>query len=310
MATTREMPKPRSSAICGRRSDCAGGANFAASPPPIWATIWRWSNHSERHIATARFGIRSCSFAGSRATPIRTPGCGRSASRPMTITPTGLPSTLMTFTSELLTDRKTQFWVNMIRAYELVPDIMRMLGVRFVLSDAAIDMPGFTEVEHMEVTGEGTPIRPDPPVNLFLYELAGANLADWSPVDVTVVKDNQSIGGRVAATSGIVAGARLSLVGSAAPVERSGRDAARPSLIRPQRIPISRRGGRLVAGAPAPAIFSLLVANGQGRSRRAIAAGELPADRPVVQGNGGCQIQVRFRPMAIAMPHRRCGDDA
>ena len=82
---------------------------------------------------------------------------------------------LMTFTAELLTDRKTQFWVNMIRAYELVPDIMRMLGVRFILSDAAIDMPGFTEVERMEVTGEGTPIRPEPPVNLFLYELAGAN---------------------------------------------------------------------------------------------------------------------------------------
>jgi hypothetical protein len=105
----------------------------------------------------------------------------------------GISKPLMTFTAELLTDRKTQFWVNMIRAYELVPDIMRMLGVRFVLSDAAIDMPGFTEVEHMEVTGEGTPIRPEPPVNLFLYELAGANLADWSPVDVTVVKGNQAL---------------------------------------------------------------------------------------------------------------------
>lgn len=105
----------------------------------------------------------------------------------------GITKPLMTFTAELLTDRKTQFWVNMIRAYELVPDIMRMLGVRFVLSDAAIDMPGFTQVEHMEVTGEGTPIRPEPPVNLFLYELAGANLADWSPVDVTVVKDNKAL---------------------------------------------------------------------------------------------------------------------
>ena len=146
----------------------------------------------------------------------------------------GITKPLMTFTAELLTDRKTQFWVNMIRAYELVPDILRMLGVRFVLSDAAIDMPGFTEVEHMEVTGEGTPIRPEPPVNLFLYEVAGANRADWSPVDATVVKGNQSIGGCVAATSGIVARARVSLVGSAAAVERSGRDAARPAIIRPQ----------------------------------------------------------------------------
>jgi hypothetical protein len=105
----------------------------------------------------------------------------------------GITKPLYTFTSELLTDRKTQFWVNMIRAYELEPDLLRMLGVRFVLSDAAIEMPGFTEVEHIEVTGEGTPIRPVPPVNLFLYELAGANLADWSPVDVTVVKDNNAL---------------------------------------------------------------------------------------------------------------------
>jgi hypothetical protein len=105
----------------------------------------------------------------------------------------GITKPLMTFTAELLTDRKTQFWVNMIRAYELVPDLLRMLGVRFVLSDAAIDMPGFTEVEHIEVTGEGTPIRPEPPVNLFLYELAGANRADWSPVDATVVKGNRAL---------------------------------------------------------------------------------------------------------------------
>ena len=117
----------------------------------------------------------------------------------------GITKPLMTFTAELLTDRKTQFWVNMIRAYELVPDIMRMLGVRFVLSDAAIDMPGFTEVEHMEVTGEGTPIRPEPPVNLFLYEVAGANRADWSAGRRDCRQRQPSIGGCVAATSGIVA---------------------------------------------------------------------------------------------------------
>ena len=222
----------------------------------------------------------------------------------------GITKPLMTFTSEVLTDRKTQFWVNMIRAYELVPDIMRMLGVRFVLSDAAIDMPGFTEVEHMEVTGEGTPIRPISPGQPVSLR------ARWSKPCRLVSgrrdcpQRQQSIGGCVAATSGIVAGAGFSLDGSAAPVDGFGRDAARPAVIRPQRIPISRRGGRLVAGAPAPAIFSLLVANGQGRSRRALAPGELPSDRPVVQGNGGCQIQVRFWPVAIAMPHRRCGGGA
>jgi hypothetical protein len=105
----------------------------------------------------------------------------------------GITSPLLTFTREVLTDRKTEFWVNMVRAYELVPDIMRMLGVRFVLSDAAIDMLGFMQVEHIEFTGEGTPIKPVPPVNLFLYELAGTNLGDWFPVDVTVVKNNQAL---------------------------------------------------------------------------------------------------------------------
>ena len=79
----------------------------------------------------------------------------------------GITKHLLTFTAELLTDRKTEFWVNMVRAYELVPDILRMLGVRFVLSDAAIEMPGFTEVEHIEVTGEGTPIKPVPPSTCF-----------------------------------------------------------------------------------------------------------------------------------------------
>ena len=219
----------------------------------------------------------------------------------------GITKHLLTFTAELLTDRKTEFWVNMVRAYELVPDILRMLGVRFVLSDAAIEMPGFTEVEHIEVTGEGKPIKPVPPVNLFLYELAGSQSCRLVSGRRDDRQRQPGIGQCVAATSGIVAGARFSLVGSAAPVEGFGRDAARQSIIRPKRIPISRRVGRLVARAPAAAIFALLVANGQAtRSRRAIASSELPSDRPGVQGNGGRQIHVRFWPMEIAMPHRRC----
>jgi hypothetical protein len=45
------------------------------------------------------------------------------------------------FTKELLTDHQTRFNYRVIRAYELVPDVLSMLQVRFVLSDAAVDMP-------------------------------------------------------------------------------------------------------------------------------------------------------------------------
>jgi hypothetical protein len=93
---------------------------------------------------------------------------------------------LYNFTKELLTDHKTPFNYRTIRAYELVPDILHMLGVRFVLSDAAVDMPDFIEVERIEVKG-------DQPVELFLYRLEGANLANWSPVDVRVIKDNKAL---------------------------------------------------------------------------------------------------------------------
>ena len=62
-----------------------------------------------------------------------------------------------------------------------MPDILRMLGVRFVLSDAAIDIRDFTEVERIEVGG-------NLPVDLILYRLEGTNLANWSPVDVRMIQ--------------------------------------------------------------------------------------------------------------------------
>jgi hypothetical protein len=58
-----------------------------------------------------------------------------------------------------------------------------MLGVRFVLSDTAIDIADFTQVERLE----------GPQAELLLYRLEGANLANWSPVDVRVVKDNSAL---------------------------------------------------------------------------------------------------------------------
>ena len=169
------------------------GSEFRGVAATYLETIWRWSKHSERDIDTPRFWNSELFFRWVTGNPHQNTGLWTFGIPTYDDYAHGITKHLMTFTAELLTDRKTQFWVNMIRAYELVPDIMRMLGVRFVLSDAAIDMPGFTEVEHIEVTGEGTPIKPVPPVNLFLYELAGTNLADWSPGDVTVVKDNQAL---------------------------------------------------------------------------------------------------------------------
>ena len=126
-------------------------------------------------------------------------------------------------------------------------------------------------------------------------------------VDVTVVKGNQAL---VDALRQHQASLRERVFLSSDP-PRSLKDlvAMRRGSLSFDRNEFRFQGefGRLVARAPAAAIFALLVANGQAtRSRRAIAASELPSDRPVVQGNGGRQIQVRFRPMAIAMPHRRC----
>jgi hypothetical protein len=93
---------------------------------------------------------------------------------------------LYNFTKKFLTDHKSSFDFRVIRAYELDSDILRMMGVRFVLSDAVIDIAGFTEVERIEVRGEQ-------PVDLFLYRLEGANLGNWSPLDVSVIKDNETL---------------------------------------------------------------------------------------------------------------------
>jgi hypothetical protein len=93
---------------------------------------------------------------------------------------------LYNFTKELFTDRKSPFNYRWIRAYELNPNVMRMLGIRFVLSDAIIDMPDFTEVERFKVTGSH-------PLQLIVYRLDGVNLGHWSPVEVRVVKDNKAL---------------------------------------------------------------------------------------------------------------------
>jgi hypothetical protein len=86
------------------------------------------------------------------------------------------------FTRKLMSDPSQDFDYRLIRAFELAPELLRMLGVRFVLSDVKLDRSDFVEVER---TG-------DPPL-LFLYRLDGANTANWSPVTATVIKDNRAL---------------------------------------------------------------------------------------------------------------------
>lgn len=91
---------------------------------------------------------------------------------------------LVLFTAELLSERPFDYRI--IRAYEIRPDILRMIGVRYVLSDAPLDTPGLTEVERLQTGGywDG---------KLFLYRLENVNLATWSPTEVTVLADGNAL---------------------------------------------------------------------------------------------------------------------
>jgi hypothetical protein len=86
------------------------------------------------------------------------------------------------FTRKLMSDPRQRFDYRLIRAFELEPDFLRMLGVRFVISDVKIDRPDFAEIE-----------RADDPPGLLLYRLDGANIASWSPVNTTVIRNNRDL---------------------------------------------------------------------------------------------------------------------
>jgi len=91
---------------------------------------------------------------------------------------------LVLFTSALLSERPFDYRV--IRAYEIRADILRMIGVRYVLSDGPLDVPGLAEVQRLEYGGSWE-------VKLFLYELEGTNLGNWSPTEVIVVQSEQDL---------------------------------------------------------------------------------------------------------------------
>jgi hypothetical protein len=91
---------------------------------------------------------------------------------------------LALFTWNLLADEPFDY--RTIRAYEIRPDILRMIGVRYVLSDGPLDIPALTEVERLQ-TGDFWDVK------LFLYQLEGTNLGTWSPTEVTVLEDGPDL---------------------------------------------------------------------------------------------------------------------
>jgi hypothetical protein len=91
---------------------------------------------------------------------------------------------LVLFTQHLLSEKPFNYRI--IRAYEIRPDILRMIGVRYVLSDGPLDMPALTEVERLQTGGDWD-------VTLFLYRLEGTNLGDWSPTEATVLQSGRAV---------------------------------------------------------------------------------------------------------------------
>jgi hypothetical protein len=84
------------------------------------------------------------------------------------------------FARALLSERR--FNHRLIAAYELELDVLRMVGVRFILSDVAI--AGLSEVERLET-------RDNWDVRLFLYQLDGTNVGTWSPTEIAVIENGQ-----------------------------------------------------------------------------------------------------------------------
>jgi hypothetical protein len=86
------------------------------------------------------------------------------------------------FTRALLSERGFNY--RLIVAYELDLDILRMLGVRYILSDVALaELP---EVERLET-------RDTWQVRLFLYRLDGTNVGAWSPTEMAVIESGERL---------------------------------------------------------------------------------------------------------------------
>jgi len=69
--------------------------------------------------------------------------------------------------------------------YKFAPRVLAMLGVRYIVSDGALDNPSVTEV-----LTETSPVETT--LRLYLYEVQNANLGNWSPTKVVIADDYAS----------------------------------------------------------------------------------------------------------------------
>ena len=67
--------------------------------------------------------------------------------------------------------------------YKFAPEVLAMLGVRYIVSDGALHNPSATEIMTETSSAETT---------LRLYEIKNANLGNWSPTRVIVADDYDS----------------------------------------------------------------------------------------------------------------------
>ena len=182
--------------------------------------------------------------------------------------------TLMRFTSKLLSNGP--FDVRTIRAYEIRPEILRMVGVRYVLSDGRLDIPGLTEVERLQTGGYWD-------VKLFLYQLDGTNLGTWSPDRGCRLGRRREIAGRNELRSAVTAHEGVSFLTTAR--RRSRGHETRLVVVRHQRVSLPGRKQRMVPRPAAAAILALLEA-GRCVRRQPSRACQLLHDRADFQGNG------------------------
>jgi len=111
---------------------------------------------------------------------------------------------------------------SLLRATRLDLPVLRLLGVRFLITDVAVAGPGVTRL--------ASQTAPDAPGVLYLYELAGANLADYSPTDIQVAASYQEALDWIARHAGEATGRGVSFTAPQGPLVPA--DRARLTFVR------------------------------------------------------------------------------